>query len=147
MQEVFIVGGHIPKDNEQNGNIFTIPSNKYAEFNMFLDPLAAKTVLESDLKITLIPLNAQRKVTSYPTMLNRLELVYKTPEAKFAHKLLSLLHNLQRINKLYHHMVSLISTFIFLYKKNLSIISMPNQLLFWILLICRTYFWAKFLVQ
>ncbi|KAM0947730.1 putative inosine/uridine-preferring nucleoside hydrolase domain, ribonucleoside hydrolase [Dioscorea sansibarensis] len=104
IQEVFMVGGHIPEDKEQKGNIFTVPSNKYAEFNMFLDPLAAKTVLESDLKITLIPLNAQRKVTSFPTTLNKLELVYKTPEAKFARQLLSLLHNLQQKNKLYHHM-------------------------------------------
>ncbi|MBA0780278.1 hypothetical protein Gotri_004396, partial [Gossypium trilobum] len=41
----------------------SISSNKYAEFNMFLDPLAAKAVFESGLNITLIPLGTQRKET------------------------------------------------------------------------------------
>ncbi|KAJ0977595.1 hypothetical protein J5N97_013069 [Dioscorea zingiberensis] len=29
IKEVFIVGGHIPKDKGQKGNVFTVPSNKY----------------------------------------------------------------------------------------------------------------------
>ncbi|KAK9094307.1 hypothetical protein Scep_025776 [Stephania cephalantha] len=34
---VFVVGGHISHGNNDKGNVFTVPSNKYAEFNMFLD--------------------------------------------------------------------------------------------------------------
>lgn len=71
---------------------------------MFLDPLAAKTVLESDIDINLIPLNAQHKVTSFPTILKSLQLTNKTPESIFTHKLLSLLHTLQQSHKLYNHM-------------------------------------------
>ena len=56
MQNVYVVGGHILDECDEKGNIFTVPSNKYAEFNMFLDPVAAKKVIESDLPITLIPL-------------------------------------------------------------------------------------------
>lgn len=105
MQEVYIVGGHIVDDQRKEGNVFTIPSNKFAEFNMFLDPLAAKTVMESDLDIKLIPLKAQHKVTSFPRILKALHLSHRTPESKFARRLLSLLHRLQKKHQLYHHMV------------------------------------------
>lgn len=38
IKEVYIVGGHVNIDKSDKGNIFTVPSNAYAEFNMFLDP-------------------------------------------------------------------------------------------------------------
>ncbi|KAJ6828308.1 uncharacterized protein M6B38_364125 [Iris pallida] len=104
IQEVYVVGGHIIDAQGTEGNIFTVPSNKYAEFNMFLDPLAAKTVLESDIDINLIPLSAQREVTSFPTILQSLQLTNKTPESIFTHELLSLLHKLQQSHQLYNHM-------------------------------------------
>ncbi|KAK9126199.1 hypothetical protein Scep_015045 [Stephania cephalantha] len=37
IESVFVVGGHISHGNNDKGNVFTVPSNKYAEFNMFLD--------------------------------------------------------------------------------------------------------------
>ena len=106
MQKIYIVGGNIIDDQREEGNIFSVPSNKYAEFNMFLDPLAAKTVMESNIDITLIPLKAQRKVTSFPAILKNLELSYKTPESIFSHRLISLLQILQKKHRLYHHMVN-----------------------------------------
>ncbi|KAM1160412.1 hypothetical protein ACFX19_034021 [Malus domestica] len=54
VQDVYIVEGHIRHDNEK-GNLFTVPSNEYEEFNMFLNPLAARAVFNSKLNITLIP--------------------------------------------------------------------------------------------
>nr|POE48166.1 pyrimidine-specific ribonucleoside hydrolase riha [Quercus suber] len=45
IQDVYIVGGHISGGDFDKGNVFTIRSNEYAEFNMFLDPLAAKDSL------------------------------------------------------------------------------------------------------
>ncbi|KAF8401588.1 hypothetical protein HHK36_012533 [Tetracentron sinense] len=104
IQEVYIVGGHISYDNKEKGNVFTVPSNEYAEFNMFLDPLAAKTVLSSELDITLIPLGIQRRVSSFPKILERLQYTKKTPEAVLARRLLSRLHRLQQKHHRYHHM-------------------------------------------
>jgi inosine-uridine nucleoside N-ribohydrolase len=107
MQRVYVVGGHIRDGDHEKGNVFTVPSNSYAEFNMFLDPLAAKTVLESRLDITLIPLNVQRKVASFEDVLAALKQRKQlTPESRFVHSLISLLQELQRKQKLYHHMVN-----------------------------------------
>ncbi|KAK9288648.1 hypothetical protein L1049_017108 [Liquidambar formosana] len=104
IQDVYIVGGHISYDNAEKGNVFTVPSNEYAEFNMFLDPLAAKTVFDSKLDITLIPLSIQRSVSSFPKILQKLHLSKKTPETLFAQRLLSRLHRLQQRHHRYQHM-------------------------------------------
>lgn len=71
---------------------------------MYLDPLAAKTVFESDLEINLIPLHAQRQVTSFSKILLNIQLADKTPESEFSQQLLSLLHKLQQEHQVYHHM-------------------------------------------
>ena len=106
LQNVYVVGGQVIDGKDKAGNVFSVPTNKYAEFNMFLDPLAAKMVMESNLTITLIPLNAQQKVISFERILQTLQLAEKTPESTFAHQLLSLLYQLQRKQpKQYHHMV------------------------------------------
>ncbi|KAF8394486.1 hypothetical protein HHK36_020694 [Tetracentron sinense] len=104
IQDVYIVGAHISYDHKDKGNLFTVPSNEYAEFNMFLDPLAAKTVLDSEINITLIPLGIQRRVSSLPKILDKLQLTKKTPEAVFARRLLSRLYQLQQKHHSYHHM-------------------------------------------
>jgi len=83
VQRIYIVGGNILDDQREKGNIFTVPSNKHAEFNMFLDPLVAKTVVESNLDITLFPLKAQSKETSFPAILKTLELFYKNSWINF----------------------------------------------------------------
>ncbi|CAD6272173.1 unnamed protein product [Miscanthus lutarioriparius] len=91
-------------ENDSKGNVFTVPSNRYAEFNTFLDPVAAKTVLESSLDITLIPLRSQRKAASFKSILHALKHTDHTPESSFVHRLLFLLHELQQKHRLYHHM-------------------------------------------
>ncbi|KAL4642714.1 hypothetical protein ACB092_02G040900 [Castanea dentata] len=103
IQDVYIVGGHISGGVFDKGNVFTICSNEYAELNMFLDPLAAKTVFDSNLNITLIPLGIQRRVGSLPRILQRLQETKRTPEAKFASRLLSMLYGLQQSHISYHH--------------------------------------------
>lgn len=113
MQSVYIVGGHIRDENDSKGNVFTVPSNRYAEFNMFLDPLAAKTVLESSLDITLIPLSAQRKAASFQAILQALKHTDHTPESSFVHRLLLLIHDLQHKHQVYHHMVNVYNYFYF----------------------------------
>lgn len=105
LQDVYIVGGHISRSAKDEGNVFTIPSNKYTEFNMFLDPLAAKTVLSSELKITLIPLSIQRRVSSFEEALKGLVRMRRTPESRFAYRLLSRLGRLRQSHKRYLHVV------------------------------------------
>ncbi|KAK7303182.1 hypothetical protein RJT34_14084 [Clitoria ternatea] len=104
IQEVYVVGGHISRDSFDKGNIFSVPSNKYAEFNMFLDPLAAKIVFESEVNITLIPLSIQHKASSFPHMLNWLRRIEKTPEAVFSKRILLRLNRLKQSHHSYHHM-------------------------------------------
>ncbi|KAK3200388.1 hypothetical protein Dsin_023803 [Dipteronia sinensis] len=102
IQEVYIVGGNIDYDINK-GNVFTVPSNEHAEFNMFLDPLAAKTVFESKLNITLIPLQLQKRVSSFSAILNKLWTKSGTPESVFSRRLLSRLWQLQLRHSSYHH--------------------------------------------
>ncbi|KAK2358162.1 inosine-uridine preferring nucleoside hydrolase family protein [Trifolium repens] len=104
IQEVYVVGGHISRNTEDKGNVFLVPSNQYAEFNMFLDPLAAKTVFESEVNIILIPLSTQHRVSSFATVIGRLNGTRKTPEVVFSKRLLSSLHRLKQIHNRYHHM-------------------------------------------
>ncbi|XWS13982.1 hypothetical protein CRYUN_Cryun36dG0085000 [Craigia yunnanensis] len=104
IQNVYILGGHISRSSLDKGNVFTIPSNKYAEFNMFLDPFAAKTVLESGLNITLIPLSTQRKVSLFAETLERLQLTRRTPEVQFVKRLLFRLYTLRQTHHRYRHM-------------------------------------------
>uniref|UniRef100_A0A251V9U4 Putative inosine/uridine-preferring nucleoside hydrolase domain-containing protein n=1 Tax=Helianthus annuus TaxID=4232 RepID=A0A251V9U4_HELAN len=104
IQEVFILGGHINyKKNQEKGNVINVPSNKYAELNMFLDTLAAKTVFESSLDITLIPLHAQRKVYALPKIIKMLQAKNMTHEAVFTRRLLTRLHHLHQRHHLYRH--------------------------------------------
>ncbi|KAG8658762.1 hypothetical protein MANES_03G189100v8 [Manihot esculenta] len=104
IQDVYVVGGHISSSNLDKGNVLTIHSNEYTEMNMFLDPLAAKTVFESPLNIILIPINAQRKTNSFSKILQKLRKTNRTPEASFALRLLSRLYRLQQTHHRYNHM-------------------------------------------
>ncbi|KZV36327.1 hypothetical protein F511_28769 [Dorcoceras hygrometricum] len=104
IQDIFIVGGHVNMDKSRiKGNVINIPSNEYAELNMFLDPSAAKTVLSYGHNITLIPLGVQHEVSRFAKILESLQLTKKTPEALFARRLISTLHRLHRTHPSYQH--------------------------------------------
>ncbi|AES58676.1 inosine-uridine preferring nucleoside hydrolase [Medicago truncatula] len=79
---VYVMGGHISRSGNDKGNVFSVPSNKYAEFNMFY-PLATKTLFQSEVNITLVPLGIQRKASSFSSTLNWLSRTEKTPEAVY----------------------------------------------------------------
>ncbi|GMH08348.1 hypothetical protein Nepgr_010188 [Nepenthes gracilis] len=102
--DVYIVGGYINYGAKDRGNVFTVPSNEHAEFNMFLDPLAAKTVFNSKLNITLIPLGIQRSVSSFSSIQEAIYRAKSTPEVLFSRRLLSLLRRLQEEQPRYRHM-------------------------------------------
>jgi len=120
MQEIYLVGGHIRDENDSKGNVFTVPSNRYTEFNMLLDPLAAKIVLESSLDITLIPLISQRKAASFQFILHALNNVDHTPESGFVRRLMHLLYDLQQKHRLYNHVVNICNFSYFSAKQNLE---------------------------
>lgn len=103
IEHIYIVGSHLADVDGEEGNMFTVPSNKFAEFNFFLDPQAAKAVVESGLDITLIPLRAQRQVASFKKVLRSLRAAEKTPELSFAYRLLLLMQKLQKKHRAYRH--------------------------------------------
>lgn len=105
LQSIVVVGGHINNRSGDMGNVFTVASNKYAEFNFFLDPRAARSVIQSGLDSTLVPLQAQHKVASFKDILQSLRLSEKTPELEFTYKLLSLMNELQKKHRVYYHVV------------------------------------------
>ncbi|TKY72053.1 Non-specific ribonucleoside hydrolase RihC [Spatholobus suberectus] len=104
IEEVYVVGGHISRNARDKGNVFSVPSNQYAEFNMFLDPLAANTVFQSEVNVTLIPLGVQHKTSSFSRVLWWLRRTEKTPEAVFSKRVLLRLQRLKQIHHRYHHM-------------------------------------------
>jgi purine nucleosidase/pyrimidine-specific ribonucleoside hydrolase len=60
LKEVVIMGGAV----RTGGNV-----TPHAEFNFYVDPLAAKIVLESGLPITLVPLDATHQVPLTPQLM------------------------------------------------------------------------------
>jgi inosine-uridine nucleoside N-ribohydrolase len=60
LKEVVIMGGAV----RANGNI-----TPYAEFNIFVDPLAAEIVFASGLPITLVPLDVTHQVSLSPRII------------------------------------------------------------------------------
>jgi pyrimidine-specific ribonucleoside hydrolase len=62
IDEIVIMGGAIRvPGNLGDGGLFQTP-NKTAEWNIFVDPLAARFVFRSGIKILLVPLDATNKV-------------------------------------------------------------------------------------
>jgi inosine-uridine nucleoside N-ribohydrolase len=74
LKEVVIMGGAV----RTRGNI-----TPYAEFNIFSDPIAAKTVFESGLLITLVPLDVTHRVTLTPQWMEDRITPLKNSSSKF----------------------------------------------------------------
>jgi inosine-uridine nucleoside N-ribohydrolase len=62
--------------------------NTTAEWNLFVDPLAAQRVFQSGAKIRLMPLDATNKVPIHKDFLSKFEAGAKTPLAKFVAQVL-----------------------------------------------------------
>ncbi len=76
LKEVVIMGGAV----RTGGNI-----TPHAEFNFFVDPLAAKRVLESSLPVTLVPLDATHQVPLTAEIMEKLRKT-QNPFSRFAVK-------------------------------------------------------------
>jgi inosine-uridine nucleoside N-ribohydrolase len=82
-RQLVILGGavHVSGDLGDGGALQT--SNAYAEWNLFVDPAAAKLVFTSGAPIRLIPLDATQQVPFDMALLEQFESRAKTPLASF----------------------------------------------------------------
>jgi pyrimidine-specific ribonucleoside hydrolase len=88
IQQIVIMGGAL----QVPGNVFYSNvgiENKDAEWNVFIDPLAAKIVIESGAQVTLVPLDATNQVPADLSFYRKLQSNRKTPEAEFIYQVLS----------------------------------------------------------
>jgi inosine-uridine nucleoside N-ribohydrolase len=74
LKEVVVMGGAV----RTPGNI-----TPFAEFNLHVDPLAAKMVLESGLPLTLVPLDVTHQVFLSPRVIERRLRPYQDPFSQF----------------------------------------------------------------
>lgn len=88
IEELVIMGGavHVPGNLGDGGYFQT--DNKTAEWNMFVDPLAAQIVFASGARIRLVPLDATNKVPIDLAFLREFEATARTPLARFARQIL-----------------------------------------------------------
>ncbi len=88
IQQIYIMGGAL----QVPGNVFYSGvgiDNKDAEWNVFVDPLAAKMVIELGALVTLVPLDATNKVPVDLEFYRQLQSNRRTPEAEFVYQVLS----------------------------------------------------------
>ena len=79
IQEVVIMGGAVrAPGNLTDGDVFHT-ANKSAEWNMFIDPWAARIVFRSGVHIRLIPLDATNKVPIGAEFLNEFQSRVRSP--------------------------------------------------------------------
>ncbi len=83
---IYIMGGAV----EVPGNIqFYVSENKAAEWNIYIDPLAASEVFDSGVPVTLVPLDATNLVPLDIEFYAQLENDHPEPEASFVYDALT----------------------------------------------------------
>lgn len=89
LRRLVIMGGAVRvPGNLGDGGVFKT-DNLTAEWNLFVDPSAAKTVFSSGAPIRLVPLDATQRVPVDMALLERLESGAKTPLARFVAQVLA----------------------------------------------------------
>ncbi|CAG8771628.1 28363_t:CDS:2 [Gigaspora margarita] len=86
IDKVFWMGGalNVP------GNVFTVSNDSRAEYNVYLDCVAARELIASDLDITLVPLDFTNQIPLSPGVFDKLSKL-KSFYGKFLYKLLSII--------------------------------------------------------
>ena len=82
IEAVYIMGGAVAVEGNVASPYVGI-ANRYAEWNIYCDPNAARMVFESGLPITLVPLDATNHVPATTRFYNRIKSDHSTPEATF----------------------------------------------------------------
>ena len=75
IDRLYIMGGAV----NHPGNVFTVPTNPYAEFNIYVDPDAASFVVRSGVPVYLVPLDVTNSIPYTTTIFNRLIDPTQTP--------------------------------------------------------------------
>jgi inosine-uridine nucleoside N-ribohydrolase len=84
---VYVMGGAVDVDGNVGVSGVGI-ENRFAEWNVYVDPLAAKVVLDSGVAVTLVPLDATNHAPITLAFQERLAGDATTPEAQFASSVL-----------------------------------------------------------
>jgi len=88
IKEIYIMGGAL--DIEGNvGNSGVGVQNKYAEWNIYIDPLAANIVFKSGIPIILVPLDATKDVPVTRNFYKALDKNRNTPTATLVYEMLT----------------------------------------------------------
>ncbi len=88
IEDIFIMGGAV-KVAGNVGNSGVGIDNQHAEWNIYIDPVAANIVFDSGAPITLIPLDATRDVPVTHQFYTALGDHLNTPSANFVHEMLT----------------------------------------------------------
>lgn len=87
IKEIYIMGGAVEAQGNV-GNSGVGIQNEYAEWNIYIDPLAANIVFKSGIPIILVPLDATDDVPVTRNFYQALEKNRNTPAAKLVYDLL-----------------------------------------------------------
>ena len=90
---LYIMGGAVEVEGSV-GNSGVDIDNPYAEWNIYVDPKAAKVVLDSGAPVTLVPLDATNDAPLTLDFVERLAADSDTPQAKFAAQVMDNLRGL-----------------------------------------------------
>lgn len=85
IKRIYISGGAVNHLGDLNIPGYFKSANKWAEWNLYIDPYADHIVFHSDAPITLVALNSTGKVPVTDAFVNHLHNIMKTPAAKFVY--------------------------------------------------------------
>jgi pyrimidine-specific ribonucleoside hydrolase len=88
IETIYIMGGAVKVDGNV-GNSGVGIQNKYAEWNIYIDPAAANIVFNSSIPVVLVPLDATKDVPVTRKFYNALGKNLNTPSAKLVYDLLT----------------------------------------------------------
>jgi inosine-uridine nucleoside N-ribohydrolase len=88
----YVMGGAVGVDGNVGVSGVEI-DNQFAEWNVYVDPLAATLVLEADVRVTLVPLDATNHAPVSVAFVDHLAADSDTPQAKFVSDVLTQMHD------------------------------------------------------
>ena len=88
IKEIYVMGGAVEVEGNVGNSAVGI-QNEYAEWNIYIDPMAANIVFNSGIPIVLVPLDATRDVPVTRNFYQALEEHRDTPSANLVYEMLT----------------------------------------------------------